>query len=29
MRGANALNVVLVEFPSGFVAVMTNVVVDG
>jgi hypothetical protein len=29
MRGANALNVVLVEFPIGFVAVMTNVVVDG
>ena len=28
MRGANALNVVLVEFPIGFVAVMTNAV-DG
>ena len=28
IRGANALNVVLVEFPIGFVAVMTNVV-DG
>ena len=26
-RGANALNVVKVEFPRGFVAVMTNVVV--
>jgi hypothetical protein len=29
IRGANALNVVLVEFPIGFVAVTTNVVVDG
>jgi hypothetical protein len=28
MRGANALKVVLVEFPIGFVAVTTNVV-DG